>query len=80
LSGRSKIRPLRRKNTRRLGCGGSANSKLSALACGRLCQPSAPGTRTLVRSLSAPNDNADYAAERGEGIPLGKKSVKKEAD
>ena len=26
LSGRSKIRPLRRKNTRRKGCGGSANS------------------------------------------------------
>ena len=58
LNGRSKIKPLRRKNTRRLDCGGSVNSTLSALACGRLCQPPAPGARTIGRSLSAPSDHA----------------------
>ena len=58
LSGRSKNKTLRRKNTRRLGCGGSANSTLSALACGRLCQPPAPGTRAVGCSRSAPSENA----------------------
>ena len=68
LSGRSKIGPLRRKNTRRLGCGGSANSKLSALACGRLCQPPAPGARTIGRSLSLQAIMRRFkTAFRGEG-------------
>ena len=58
LSGRSKNKTLRRKNTRRLGCGGSANSTLSALACGRLCQPPAPGTRAVGCSRSAASENA----------------------
>ena len=61
LSGRSKNKTLRRKNTRRLGCGGSANSTLSALACGRLCQPPAPGTRAVGCSSSATSENADFS-------------------
>ena len=50
LSGRSKNKTLRRKNTRRKGCGGSANSTLSALACGRLYSP--PPLRARVSSVS----------------------------
>ena len=67
LSGRSKIGPLRRKNTRRLGCGGLANSTLSALACGRLYSP--PPLRARVSSVSlfsVANDNADFLPSKTE--------------
>ena len=71
LSGRSKIGPLRRKNTRRLGCGGSANSTLSGRASGRRFPRPRPGggcagARFLGLSFSAANDNADFLPSKTE--------------
>jgi len=84
LSGRSKIRPLRRKNTRRKGCGGSANSTyLPSPADAFASLPlRARGLSVVLSPLQAIMRRLRQlpAAFRGERLPLGKKGVQKDAD